>query len=285
MSLSGKQIGNYDVGQEIGSGGMGEIYQVHERGKHRPLAMKTLRSDHKDEPDMRQRFIREIRLMCDLKHPNIISILDWGYKDSVLFFTMEMVKGTSLKDMLKEKRFTPHEARDLLTQAANALCHAHSKGIMHRDIKPGNFFVEQHKHGTHVYLGDFGLAKNPWKNRDLPKVRRTHGSIQYLAPEVQDYDMDFRTDVYGLAAIAYEMLLGVKPDKEELRYEDGQIIPVKPPSDICATFPEPLEKVLVKGLHEDKEQRYQTVEKFIHDFERAMEDLTERQRNTSYVPD
>jgi len=282
--ISGKTIDGYIIGDLLAAGGMGEIYLAAKEDDPELVVMKVVRRDLHENPDLRKRFLREIRLLATLQHENVIPILDWGYKHKVLYYTMKKVDGPTLAELIHTERFTPAAARAILAPLAAALDYIHSQGVMHRDVKPANVLLEPASDHWHVYLSDFGLGKNPQRDRLLPMVSRSMGTVEYMSPEsVAKHPADYRTDIYSLTAIAYEMLLGIKPHKVN-KNPDGNIIPhvLLLPSLISAEFPYPLESVLIHGMQYNRDWRFQSARAFIDAFDKALCQLTEEQRDTRY---
>jgi serine/threonine protein kinase len=144
QSYTGQEIGGYTIGPLIGVGGMGEVYQATDNETQDNVAIKFLRSDFEDDPEVQQRFIREIRIMESMKHENIVPILKYGVLDgATLYYAMRLIKGMSFSTMLKRKRFSPQTYWDILRQVSQALAFGHEQGVVHRDIKPDNIFVEK----------------------------------------------------------------------------------------------------------------------------------------------
>jgi serine/threonine protein kinase len=279
-SLLGREIDGYRIIDQLGGGGMGEVYRVQKRGEDE-VAMKVVRRDLSDD-HVKERFQREIRLMMHLRHPHIVPILDHGESDGLLYLIMRIISGPTLRDLLSKQQFTPDSSLEILRPVANALAFMHSTGAMHRDIKPANIFLEEQPEGWHPYIADLGLAKNPRFDRDLPELNRSSGTIEYIAPDLKNWkDLDQQTDVYGLAVIAFEMLLGQLP-YDEVRTKSQEHPALMKPSELNPAFPSSLQRVLMHGLHPDKPQRYQSVAAFMHDFETEVARLTTSERSRSY---
>jgi serine/threonine-protein kinase len=283
-NLIGKTIGKYTVGSLIATGGMGEIYAATREGEEDVVVMKVALGRLQGNIDIRKRFLREIRLLLSLDHPHIIPILDWGYEKKVLYYIMKKINGPTLTERIDAESLTPAKSRDILLPLAQALDYMHGEGVMHRDIKPGNVLLEREDGGWHVYLTDFGLGKNPERDKLLPMVSRTMGTVEFMSPEaVSEADVDYRTDIYSLTALAYEMLLGKKPQTIK-RGEDGNAVEhvLLLPSLINAEFPYPLEAVLLQGMEYDRKRRFKSAGAFIKAYDEALAQLTEEQQETPY---
>jgi serine/threonine protein kinase len=280
VSLTGREIDGYQIGEQLGGGGMGEVYSAQKAGQ-KPVALKVVRSELSD-PNIKERFRREIRLMMHLTHRHIVPILGHGESEDLLYLTMPIIQGPTLRELLADHLFTPESSLEILRPVADALAFMHSKGAMHRDVKPGNVFLEKTDHGWHPYIADLGLAKNPRFDRDLPALDRADGTIEYIAPDMEHWeDLDQQTDVYGLAAIAYELLLGELPyDIRKLPQKDRPLLP--DPHELNPDFPHDLAQVLMRGLHPDKQKRYGSVTAFIQSYETAAKSLSPAARKKFY---
>jgi serine/threonine-protein kinase len=160
MSLQGKRIANYTLLRLIGDGAMGEVYEC--IGKDgRPAAIKVMNSEFADDPVFQGRFVREARMMASLNHPNIVPVLDHGVSDGHLYLVMKLINGPTLSKVMKQRKFSPLAAWNIIKPLTAALDFGHQQGIIHRDVKPSNVLLEQTQGGTQLYLMDFGLAKVP----------------------------------------------------------------------------------------------------------------------------
>ena len=203
--------GTYAIERELGRGGMATVYLVHD-GKHdRRVALKVLL------PQLAQslgteRFLREIRTAAWLQYPRILGVHDSGEASGQLWFTMPFVEGESLRNRLRRERQLPvDEALRIVREAARALDYAHAHGVIHRDIKPENILLT--KDGS-TMIADFGIARSPGGDGDaLTQTGFVRGTPAYMSPEQASGDkaIDGRSDVYGLAAVRYELLTGVPP--------------------------------------------------------------------------
>lgn len=284
-SLSGQELNGYVIGPLIGGGGMGEVYQAFAPDRS-PVALKVLRSEYAFEPDLQARFVREIRLMQAAQHENIIPILDYGSSGGMLYFVMKLINGATLSHLMKRRRFSPLDTWKVFKPIAQALHFIHTKGIVHRDVKPSNVFIERQSEGWHVYLGDLGLGKDLNNDNNLTAAGARLGTHEYMSLEAaMGQELDHRTDVYSLAVMAYEMLLGTLPVKPNSKGEVTIPILLRPialPMELNPKFPLPLQPALMRGLEKEREARYQTVMEFAEAFHKGLSQLSEERLTTDY---
>ena len=212
--LSGSVIdGRYKVIEPIAEGAMGSVYRAERVGLGRAVAIKVMHQELPDELASRQRFEREAKLMALLEHPNCVSVNDFGLHDDKPFLVMDLVRGTSLLDLLdKVRQLEVGRAADIIRQVLSGLAHAHELGIVHRDIKPANIMIsEKAGLGEQVRILDFGLARLTEGSTKLT-TGIVVGTPNYMAPEqCKGSDIDARTDVYACGVMLFEMLTGRKP--------------------------------------------------------------------------
>ncbi len=201
----------YEVEALIGQGGVGRVYRARHRELGRWFAIKVLRRELSDDPEIRQRFLREAETASSVVHPGIVQIIDWGYlPDGRPFFVMELLEGSSLRNVLERRgRLPPARAIDIARRIAEALAAAHRAGIVHRDLKPDN--VQLAPDGG-VKLLDFGLAIAVDSLAQQGRSSVAFGTPHYMSPEQAAGDpVDGRADVYALGVVLYEMLTGRVP--------------------------------------------------------------------------
>jgi serine/threonine-protein kinase len=203
----------YRIVRPLGEGGMGVVYEAIQLSVDRPVAIKLLRSD--DNETTRRRLLREVRLLTQLHHPNIVDVLDGGQTDSgAVFLVMERVAGTTLADRLAAERMAWRDACDVAIQLCDALAASHARGIVHRDLKPGNIMVvDEPTRGVHVKVLDFGIAKPIQAARSSfdTQAGMIVGTPHYMAPEAIGGELDPRSDLYALGCVVYEMVAGRTP--------------------------------------------------------------------------
>lgn len=212
-----EQLGQYRLEEKLGEGGMGQVYRASHAFLRRPTAVKLLPTDKAGAENLR-RFEQEVQLTASLRHPNTITIFDYGHtSDGVFYYAMEYIDGLSLSDLVaRSGPQHPGRVVDLIRQATEALIEAHGVGLVHRDIKPGNIMVQLlHDHGMAgdcVKVLDFGLVKQVEQNErvELTNEAALLGTPLYMAPEaiVSPDTIDARADLYALGAVAYYLLTG-----------------------------------------------------------------------------
>jgi eukaryotic-like serine/threonine-protein kinase len=205
-------LGNYEILDEIARGGMGVIYRARQRHSRRIVAVKRILSYQADSHETLERFRREAEAVASLDHPNILPIYEVGEsEDGLPFFSMKFATGGSLHDAAPSLRKEPRKCAQLMEKVARAVEYAHSRGILHRDLKPGNILLDDH---GEPMVSDFGLAKWLNANKDLTKSLTTFGTAGYIAPEQAERaaaNLTPAADVYSLGAILFELLTGRPP--------------------------------------------------------------------------
>ena len=214
---SGSVVGGYRIDQLISRGGMGLVYRATNVALHRIYALKVLSPELAEDEKFRERFKREMRIAASLHHPNIVGIHYAGEHEGMLFFVMDFVTGTDLREVLvKQGALDPNRAVDLLEQFASALDAAHRRGLVHRDVKPANILITVKDGEEHSYLTDFGLAKKFDTASGLTAKGLLVGTVDYMAPEqITGARTDARTDIYALGCVFYQMLSGKVPYERE----------------------------------------------------------------------
>jgi len=199
----GAELGGYRIEQQIGSGGMGIVYRVTNVALGRVYALKVLAPELAEDEQFRRRFQREMRIAASIDHPNVVGIHYAGEQDGFLFLAMDYVDGEDLRQLLlRDGAMEPSRAVGILTQVGFALDAAHAKGLVHRDIKPGNMLLTVRDGEERAYLTDFGLAKRSSTLAELTVAGSIVGTADYMAPEqVAGEPSDARTDVYALGCV------------------------------------------------------------------------------------
>lgn len=207
--LIGRQLGQYTIVEEIGRGGSSRVYRAQDTQRSQEVALKVIPNDAEDRVGFVRRFEREVRAVAQLSHPNIVRVFDRGETEDIVYLAMQLVGGGTLRQRLG-RPLPPSEAIPAIIQMAQALHHAHLRGIVHRDVKPSNMLVEPGD-THHLLLTDFGIAKVRG-SRGITKTGTTIGTPEYMAPEqAEGKEIDQRADVYALGCVLYEALSGRPP--------------------------------------------------------------------------
>lgn len=264
----------YTIVREVGAGGMATVYLAEDARHHRKVAIKVLRSELSVSLGA-QRFHREIEVAAQLQHPNILPLLDSGEADGFLYYVMPFVEGESLRARLANHGELPvHEAVRILIEVVDALAEAHSKGVVHRDIKPDNLLLS----GRHALVTDFGVAKavsEATGRHTLTSIGVALGTPTYMAPEqaTADPNLDHRVDIYAVGALAYELLSGRPPftgrSPQEILAAHVTTQP-EPVSKVRATIPAALNDVVMKCLEKRPADRWQSAAELLSQLEPLM---------------
>ncbi|SIO31288.1 serine/threonine protein kinase [Singulisphaera sp. GP187] len=275
-----RQLGQYRLRRRIGSGGMGEVYLAEHQLLKRPCAVKLIRPEDVADPRALARFEREVQLTATLSHPNTVEVFDYGRtEDGTYYYVMEYLPGLGLAELVERHGpLPPERAVYLLRQVCLALREAHGVGLIHRDVKPSNIIAARRGGMDDVAkLLDFGLvrpavAATP-RSSQLSREGQILGTPLFMSPEQArgGQELDERTDIYSLGAVAYFLLTGRPPFDEP--DEIGVIIahardPVIPPAQVCAGIPEDVDRVVLRCLAKDPADRFPDAESL----ERALGD-------------
>jgi len=285
MDLLGKTLGQYQVIEAIGRGGMASVYKAYQPALDRFVAIKVLTPQRAAQENFSERFVREAKAVAALNHPNILPIIDFGQQDEHTYIVMKYVSGGTLSDRLKQPIDLLTTAR-LIKQIAAALDHAHSRGIIHRDIKPSNVLLDDNEWAQ---LADFGLAKILASDQLLTSSGISLGTPAYISPEQgQGEPLDHHTDIYSLGVILFEMTTGRLPFTAEtpMGVMVKHIYDAPPlPRSIKPDLPEVLEAIILKALAKPIEERYHTAGELAHMLEAAVLQLPAQQILTTRLED
>jgi tRNA A-37 threonylcarbamoyl transferase component Bud32 len=267
LRAGGEPIPGYTLEARLGAGAMGSVYKAWQKGMKRHVAIKILRRDLTDDPRQVERLQREAALVGKLDHPNIVRGLDSGETDGLVWFCMELVDGETLRSRITRLgRIPSDEAVRITRRIAEALAHAASHGIVHRDVKPGNILVA--KDGT-PRLTDYGLAKGETDDA-LTQLDATLGTPQYISPEQakNPRDADIRSDIYSLGATLYAMLAGKPPFAGETMAATLTKVLYERPKPLSQEAPDAspaVAYVVERMMAKDRRHRYQTPDELLRD--------------------
>jgi eukaryotic-like serine/threonine-protein kinase len=260
-------IGRYRVLGELGRGAMGVVYRAEDPLLNRTVAIKTIlmSSDPALRTEYEARFRQEAKAAGGLNHPNLITIYDVGHEGDLAYMAMELLEGVELRDMMKSGRLELPFVLDILAQVADGLAFAHERGVVHRDVKPGNIMIVG---GRRAKVMDFGVARMR-ASEIQTQVGAVLGSPKYMSPEqVAGGPIDGRSDVFSLGVLLYELAAGTPPfaapDVQQYMLQIAAATPT-PPSVLNPDLPPMLDLICARALEKDPAQRYQSAAEFASD--------------------
>ena len=251
----------YEMVRHIARGGMAQVYLARDLLLDRPVALKVLFPELSVDQAFVERFRREAKAAANLSHPNIVSIYDWGQGGSTYYIVMEYVDGPTLSSVLRSGPLDPERAATVAASVAAALDFAHRRGVIHRDVKPGNVLIDDR---GQVKVADFGIARAVGTSEDLTQTGSVMGTATYFSPEqAQGFHVDPRSDVYSLGVVLYEMTTGKPPftgdNPVSIAYKHVKE-PAPLPRSVNPAVPVALEAIIMKALSKEPEGRYQSAE-------------------------
>lgn len=256
----GEVFAGYRIERLLGTGGMGQVYLARDRDLPRSVALKLLHPVAGDDREIRARFLREADTVARLAHPNIVAVYARGEEQNRLWMAMEYIEGTDVAAVLRNGPVRPDHAVRITEETARALDHAHTAGILHRDVKPANILLAWGEH-QQVYLSDFGIAKALDRSDGLTRTGELYASFHYAAPEYFEMrpDIDRRADVYSLGCTLYYLLTGRLPYPAT---STGALInahlnaPVPLPSQADPRVPRGFDGVIAKAMAKNPNERF-----------------------------
>ncbi len=264
----GDQVAGYQIQERIGRGGMAVVYRALDLRLGRQVALKVLAPDLGADEAFRIRFVRESRAAAGVDHPHIVPVYDAGESGGVLFIAMRYVSGGDVRSLIETHgRLSPDRATAIASQVASALDAAHARGLVHRDVKPGNILLGQASNGLdHSYLSDFGLSKHSLTSATLTSTGQFLGTLDYVSPEqIQGQPVDGRADQYALACTVFEMLTGAPPfRREDTRALMWAQLEAAPPrlTERRAELPPLADQVVARAMAKTASGRYATCREF-----------------------
>ncbi len=284
-NLIGRTIGQYRIVEQIGLGGMATVYKAYQPSIDRYVAIKILPSELAKDPNFVKRFQHEAKAIAALEHPHILPVHDFGTDEGYTYMVMRYIEGGTLADLMGQP-ISNERIAQIVGNVAKALDYAHQEGVVHRDIKPSNVLIDQH---GEVLLTDFGIAKMVEGAGDtqLTSAGSILGTPAYMAPEqAEGKAVNGRTDIYSLGVVLYELLTGQAPYQAEtplaivLKHLNE---PLPPPRTINAQVPEPFERIVLKAMAKDPDQRFQTAAEMDKALRQALKEI-EQSPKTTPVP-
>lgn len=272
-ALVGKHLGDYEILDVLGAGGMGVVYHARQIGMSRDVALKMIRSGCLATENDVQRFYLEAQAAGRLTHHLIVKVYEVGELEGHHFFSMEHISGTSLSHFAREQALSPQQIAELLRQIAEAIDYAHQQGVLHRDLKPSNILVDSLGRPR---ITDFGLAKDLASGTELTDSGSALGTPSYMPPEqaqARRDEISCRSDVYSLGAILYALLTNRPPFRGESLLETlNQVIDDEPipPRDLNPNCPRDLEAICLKCLQKSPEDRYDSAHALAEDLSRFL---------------
>lgn len=287
--LIGRQFGNYRIDAVIGDGGMGAVYRATDVTLDRPVAVKVMHGELAADPVFQRRFLQEARAAARLDHPSIVRVYQFGQGEDLIYMVMELIDGVSLGAYLRQlarqnQVVRLEETLALIAQVAEALGYAHRQGVIHRDIKPDNILVKRldrpdrtDEPPLRAMVTDFGLAKLMETDLDT-LVGQMMGTLLYMSPEqALDRPVDGRSDLYSLGVVLYQLATGKLPlviQTPAEAVEAHQVGSIPMPSEVHPGVPAEVERIIMKALARNPDNRYQSGEALAADLRRAAAGVT-----------
>jgi len=270
-----QKFGRYTIVRELGRGAMGIVYLAEDSVLTRTVALKmiALTGSDSERDTAEARFRQEARAAGGISHPSIITIYDVGREGDAAFIAMELVEGRELRDLIREGEITASRAIEIAALVAEALAYAHERGVIHRDIKPGNIMVLA---DGRVKIMDFGIARLT-QSSVKTQTGVLLGSPQYMAPEqIIGQPLDHRADIFSLGLVLYEMITGSKPfqgeDIPELTFKVANL-PAAPPSHLAPDLPQVIDFIVARALKKRPDERYASAAEMAKDLHNALNEV------------
>ncbi|MEW5870667.1 MAG: serine/threonine-protein kinase [Chloroflexota bacterium] len=281
MDLVGQKLGKYELLEKLGQGGMAQVYKARQPMIERMVAIKVMQTHLADSPKFVERFMREAQRLGQLRHPNIVSVMDFDIVGETHYLVMDFISGPSLEMYLERRRpLPPEEALRLTSQIVRALQYAHEQGVVHNDLKPANVMFQDNT-AQQLVLTDFGIARLV-DTSGVAQSSTIIGTPAYMSPEaVQGKPLDGRSDLYSVGVMLYEMLTGEQP------YQGDTPVSVilqhvnAPPPDVRTSYPnlpEAVAAIIERAMAKEPEARYRDAAEMGKAVEAALRQLSEPPR-------
>lgn len=265
---NGSRVGTYTIVRELGRGGMGAVYEARHERLRKIVALKVLHQSDAEDPEARERFLREGQAASMIRHPNVVDVTDVGEHGDLTYLVMEYLPGESLEALLaREKRISPEKAAELVIPVISAVYHAHKQGVVHRDLKPANIFLSKSVHGKVIpKVVDFGISKiaergSLGEKQPLTMTGALLGTPYFMSPEqiAGARDVGPTSDQYALGVILYRCVTGVLPFQEPNLFATLMAIgqgKFPPPREVEPSVPETLQRVILRAMETDPAKRF-----------------------------
>src|SRR5258706_3143318 len=270
----GENIGPYRIVEQLGQGGMATVYKAYHASLDRYVALKALHPAFNEDKGFNSRYQRKARMVAKLEHPNMVPVYDYAEHENRPFLVMKFIEGNTLKARLDQGPLSSDEIADMVDAVGSALAYAHKQGILHRDIKPSNVLLSN---DGQIYLADFGLARIAQSGESTLSSDMIMGTPQYISPEqaMGKKDLDQRTDLYSFGVMLYEMVVGRVPFNADTPFaiiHDHIYTPLPLPHLVNPNVPEAVERILLKSLAKERDDRYADVSMLVQAFKDAWEE-------------
>lgn len=268
----GRTIGGYEIQRLLGQGGMARVYLARQQSMNRQVAIKILPRQYRNDDTYLQRFEREVRIVSQLEHRNIVPVYDYGEYDGMPYIVMRYMPSGSVDDLLRQGALPPDIILSIISQIAPALDYAHSREVLHRDLKPSNVLMDDN---GGAYITDFGIARLTDGQGAAITTQGVVGTPSYMSPEqAQGKPLDGRSDLYSLGVMLFEMATGRRPFENDTPYSIAVMqvtTPPPPPRSINPNVTTALEIVIFKSLRKNAADRYQTAAELLEALKMAIE--------------
>ena len=260
-SLIGKVVNGYEILSQVGQGGMATVFLARQRSMNRNVALKFLPNAFMNDEAYLQRFEREVRIVAQLEHRNIVPVYDFGEFEDQPYIAMRYMPAGSVEELLAAGRIPLRRVLGIVEQVASALDYAHQNGILHRDLKPSNILLDD---GGGVFITDFGIARILGEGGSNITTQGVVGTPSYMSPEqARGEPLDGRSDVYSLGVMLFELITGRRPFDSETPYSIAVMhvtMPPPAPSDVEPSVTSAVEAVILRALHKQPDKRYATAD-------------------------